>query len=65
MRRLVFYVDPNADPLVETGSIGCGDDAAPVNTSMGLVRADEIVVGSYSARDVRPDRHGAARATRG
>jgi len=47
MRRLVFYVDPNADPLVETGSIGCGDDAAPVNTSMGLVRADEIVVGSY------------------
>jgi len=47
MRRLVFYVDPTADPLVEAGSVSCGDDDGPVNTSVGPVRAGDLVAGNY------------------
>lgn len=46
MRRLVFYEDPNADPLVETGSVLCGDAASMIDTATGPVRADALVVGN-------------------
>lgn len=45
MRRLVFYVDAEADPLVELCSVALGDDAAMVATACGLKRADQVEVG--------------------
>jgi len=45
MKRLVFYEDPNADPLVETGSVICGDPAGMIETATGPKCADALVVG--------------------
>jgi hypothetical protein len=47
MIRLVFYEDPNADPLVEQAAVSCYDDAAMIATSIGDKRADSLVVGDY------------------
>ena len=47
MHRLVFYEDPEADPLIEQASVSCLDDAAMIGTACGPKRADMLLVGDH------------------
>ena len=47
MLRLVFYVYPVADPPVVACTVTCADGNAMITTSLGPVRADQLVTGVY------------------